>query len=525
MRKINGLIGTTIIVLLVVTLGISSFPETIMAIVDTDIEVNVENLSKTDNPTSKTTYYVFKDPFDNKAIKQIGLEKSFADNARFSLDPGTYSIGAFNPELGWDVKVLNVTIFDAAKTINVNLKLKPVVENWTDLNGVFHEKLMVPTGSIPILGNDSDRNIAMQYYNQFYLIETLPFEQIYGKVGDLYSAPGVDVSMTLKFTGSMQSKYSINGGPLGVSGSTQATSSSAVSLGTLSDGDSREIMKVFDYEYHLWWYGPEGYTYFLEEWVETNMYSSSATLGGTSPAPSFKDIYNVDDIINAETQSQQVTLEFSEMSSYGWSIGQTVSLSGSWNYFSGSVPLGGSFSWTGYNQYDTIYTISTDAGRVIYLYKINSGNSPLTLQNDYWGTSTTGYGWISGDGHTVNEDGILGPFNSGTPAEIHAPSLSSAAYITVQLPHLVTGRINIWGEMQYPCTSGLIFAFVSADNVNWQSCSYVTANYNYGQRYYDLGICTGQAFRYVSISAYNQFDMPIDMHIYSVHVTDGNEYA
>jgi hypothetical protein len=535
--KTAKLIGLVAIFILVGALSTTSFAQSIPSITGTRIEITINNLPKGDLLPSDTSYYVIKDPFNKAAIKLFDEAILSVDVCnQFTLSKGTYSIGAFNPNFGWGVKVVNVTSIDDGKSIPITLTLKPVALNWTDLKGVLYEKLMMPPGvtkmGYPVqtitphsFSTEEPEIEPMQYWNQYYLIDTAPAaEQEWCKIGDLYSAPGVSVSLDLKFSGSMETKISVEGGPLEVCGYSGISQSSTRSLGPLSNGDSREIEAMFDYEWQLWWYGPWGYTFYEEDWVETQMYPSSARLSNNYAAsPYYDNIYNIDDVLDASTSSEQTVLEFQEMQGYGWSVGESVTLSGSWYLFSGDVSLGGSFSWSSYSTYEEIYTISAQSGRVVYMYYGTGPEAPLTLQNDYWAVSTAGYGCISGSGQTSNEGGICEPGGDGDFARIYAPNSGDAAYINVELPHYVTGEIYIWAYEPYPYQGSHVYIYVSSNNYNWQYAGAISPSYTNGQTYYYCGAYYSSSFKYVSFAAFNDASTAVNIYIDRVHVL-GTEY-
>jgi len=251
LKILKTLLSLSIVFLMIISLSGNAIAQEIETGASAQVSISVNNLNTDDlGSTAETMYYIIKDPY-NKTSAQV-LAKTYMTStkaAQFSIASGTYSIGAFNPNLGWGVQVVKITSEDYGKPITVSLKLKPVAQNWTDLNGVFHEKLMTP----PVLNNSMKSEESTRSLITYLLYEDT-LEQVDVKVGELHSTEGVSVSMNLKFSASIESKLSIDGGPLQVSGYSSLTESGSNPLGPVSDGVSRNVIKSCDITYQEWLY-------------------------------------------------------------------------------------------------------------------------------------------------------------------------------------------------------------------------------------------------------------------------------
>jgi len=205
----------------------------------------------------------------------------------------------------------------------------------------------------------------------------------------------------------------------------------------------------------------------------------------------------MDNWINAKDSSVTKYLTFDNMSGWGWSIGESISCGTGWQVFSGSVNLGGSYSWNSYQSQETIYTIIVDSGRVINLYY--NGGGVITYQNRYWAADSWG-GVLSGSGTSQWVENARGLINYNI-AEIYCPNYGDAAYLSVQLnSDEATGDIYIYGREPDGYINGHVYTYGCDDGINWQYIDDVYVTGVGGYQYFYMG--TNPGYRYLCFAGY-----------------------
>jgi hypothetical protein len=559
--KKNNLVATLLIFTIVAS-ALFSLQGVIATNLPANIAVSVKDIV-TDSSVSNALVYAVKYPHDsttsvdaNTALDFVYQSKTSIEKANtISLATGLYSVGAYHPDYGWAVKVVNITSADAAKSLPLTLKLKPVAENWTDLNGNTYSKLTswpflfkpvnttvpptitpsptaTPTPTFPPNATSITPNIPFTQYSEEItpmsllgipvLLDERDYSQIETKVGEVYSTQGLSVSLALKFGSGIDTKVSANGGPLSVVGSTSESSTTVVTLPTISNGDSRNVLNYYNYKYELWYFAPG-----MEEvWSENGIYSGSAHYDNYNyPSPSYKSLDQVNDIFDStDTPSYNTkTIErtYSRYQSAGWSLGASVTLSDNWNYFSGSVSLGGSFSFTSYSSNEAVYTLGLQGGRIIDVYEWGNGGGSaagtvLTYQNKYWVSDYLYQGTLSGQGNAWDAQNLVGQ-NNGNYAAIYGGNPGDAGYIRATMNTDASGQIYVYGYGLSGYYYSHLYTYVSTDNVNWQPAGNVYVNYWDNQHYINAGSYSSN-FRYIIFVGYDDNGYSVNLRLDAVHV-------
>lgn len=528
--KISEKLFATILVLAItMSLLSGSIGMVVAENVPTKISVTVQDIY-TGSKLENARVTIIKRPFKASSIDIIDeASTTLEKGASFSLNKGEYSVSGYHPDFGHAVKVVKITEDNAGKDLHVTLKLKPVAENWTDSKGVTHRKLISWPDPQSFSETESSAKSQKSYFPGIsILLDEAYFYQRTTKIGEVYSTEGLTVELDLKFSSSIQTKLSINGGPLSVYGSNQNSTADVVNLPSLSDGASRSLYNWFDYVYQYWYYtGVHGHgkPFCYEVWKDCKIYGTSAFYDTPYPTPSYKSL-PPDDIMDATDtpsyQTKQVIKTYSTYEGAGWSVGTSVTLSGAWNIFSGSVSLGGSYSFSSYTGGEDVYTLNLQGGRVVNIYEWNNAGGGaagivLTFQKRYWVSSIVSSGWISGGGGASDANNLTGKSNDGDPARIYAGNYGDAGYIEASMNTAASGNIYVYGFSQNGYYNSHLYTYVSSNGNDWDLAGQTYVDYQDGLHYINAGYYAG-TFNYISFVGYNDNGFSIELRLDAVHV-------
>ncbi|MCW4024800.1 MAG: hypothetical protein NWF01_07180 [Candidatus Bathyarchaeota archaeon] len=362
----------------------------------------------------------------------------------------------------------------------------------------------------------------------YVLLDSVPYDSYPTEIGQVFSTEGVTTDLRLGFTTGINVMTSFNGGPLGVYGSSGFSQASVVDMPDLSNGQSATVYKMFDYAYCLWYWVPLGAGDYAETWSAEYMYPSSAYYVYDSPSPMYKPpSQSSDQFVTLDTpsyQTKQITKVIEDFSGSGWSFDIGVTLSGQWTFFSGDVNIGGTFEYSGYSQSQVVYNYQVQGQRIILVdswnYGPNQGGTVLCYKNEYWATTVTTSGRLTGSGDAYYATRIIGQNGQpyGTPyAQIVAPNYGDAGQITVQLNAPTQGRIFAYGDSQSGFNGGHLYCYVSNDGNNWHYAGTAVLNYQGQNTYIDCGYY-GSQFQYVSLAGYNDNYQAISVYIDALHI-------